>query len=100
MRLCASLLLLALSASAVGAEAQHTYIVRLSDPPLVEHARQVVQQTGMMRSLGERAALRRQITSDDSVAYLRHLDAAREQVLTAGRSALGRTLQPRHVFRH
>ena len=90
----------ALAANASAADAPHTYIVRLSEPTLVEHARRIVDQRDLVGAIGERAALRRQIASNESVEYLHHLDVARAQVLAAGDVSLGRTLQPRHVFRH
>ena len=90
----------ALAANTSAADAPHTYIIRLSEPPLVAHARQVVDQRGLAQAIGERTALRRQIASGESAEYLHHLDVARAQVLSAGEASLGRNLQPRHVFRH
>src|SRR5439155_1575579 len=40
------------------------------------------------------------IESDDSVEYLLKLDTARARALDAGRTALGRDLQPRQIYRH
>ena len=91
---------LALSATASAADASHTYIVRLHDAPLLEHARAQAQQRGLVRDFGEKAGVRRQLDSADSAEYLHRLDAARADVLGAARAALGRTLFPRHVFRH
>jgi subtilisin family serine protease len=85
---------------ASAARAADTYIVRLSDAPLVEHARQLAEQQGSVRRFGEKPALRHQLESDDSAAYLRHLDHARDAVVSAGSAALGRALSPRHVYRH
>src|SRR6478735_6854140 len=90
----------ALVASANAADAPHTYILRLHDAPLVEHARERAQERGAIRLLGEKAAVRRELESADSSDYLRRLDAARTELLGAGSAVLGRNLQPRHVFRH
>ena len=95
-----ALFFLALSATASAANTSQTYIVRLRDAPLLEHAREQAQQRGLVRDFGEKAGVRRQLESSDSAEYLHRLDAAREGVLGAGRAALGRTLSPRHVFRH
>jgi len=92
--------LVALSASASATDAPHTYIVRLQDAPLLAHARERAEQAGAIHALGEKSAVRREIDSVDGEQYVRRLDAARAKVLDAGRSMLGRTLQPRHVFRH
>jgi len=94
------LLASALAASANATDAPHTYIVRLRDAPLVEHAREHAQERGAIRLLGEKAAVRRELESADSSEYLHRLDATRTELLGTGSAILGRNLQPRHVFRH
>jgi subtilisin family serine protease len=94
------LLAVALAASANAADVPHTYIVRLHDVPLLEHARARAQERGAIRLLGEKAAVRRELENADSAEYLHRLDATRREVLSSGGAALGRNLQPRHVFRH
>ncbi|HZP65406.1 MAG TPA: S8 family serine peptidase, partial [Rudaea sp.] len=90
----------ACQADAAGADPRHTYVLRLADAPLVEHAAARAEQQGLVATLGRRAALRTVLSSDDSAGYLAHLDAAREAVLAAGGKALGRTLPPRHAYRY
>lgn len=84
---------------ATGRDATQTYIVRLSDAPLLEHARQRAEQGGM-RMFGTKAAVRREADSADGIAYLQRLAHARAQVLDLANATLGRNLQPRHVFTH
>jgi subtilisin family serine protease len=98
-------LLLSLGCAAVQAnaatDARHTYMVRLSDPPLMEHAQQrIAQQAGSKNLGGDKRALRRELDGGESAAYKLHLDSARSQVLDAGRAALGRALVPRHAYRY
>jgi subtilisin family serine protease len=104
MHVFKSLILTAALASvgigAMARDARQTYIVRLSDAPLLEHARQQAERIGSVRSLGAKAGVRRQVESAEGADYLRRLDAVREQVLGAGAAVLGRGLRPLHVFRH
>jgi subtilisin family serine protease len=92
--------LFALTMAASAAAAEHTYIVRLHGAPLLEHAHERAQERGAIRLLGEKTGIRRELQGADSAAYLRELDSARAAMLDAGNAALGRNLQPRHVFRH
>jgi subtilisin family serine protease len=84
-------LLLALFALPVGAQ-PHTYLIGLSDPPLVEHAR------AAMPPAASKGAVRRAMQSADSQGYAQMLTAHRESVLRAVVQELGHAVQPRHAF--
>jgi subtilisin family serine protease len=82
-------------------EARHTYMIRLSDPPLVEHAQQRIVQSGRAKNLSsDRQAVRRELDGAENATYRQQLDSARAQVLDAGSAALGRALSPRHAYRY
>jgi subtilisin family serine protease len=87
-------LLLALVAVSASAE-QHTYLIGLSDPPLVEHARAAAQA---MPSPPSKAAMRRAMQSADSMDYARKLTARRQAVLAAAAQDIGHPIVPRHAF--
>ena len=89
---------LAMAGTAADAADQQMFIVGLSDPPLVEHARQRVETTSAKSLIGDKNVMRRALQSADSQGYLLQLATKREQVLSAASRVLGRTLQPRHIF--
>ena len=87
---------LLLAAVAISANAgQHTYLVGLSDPPLVEHARAAAQATP---SLSPKAAVRRAMQSADGANYERLLVQRRETVLGSAAQELGHAIATRHTF--
>ena len=89
---------LAVAGSVANAAERQSFIVGLQDPPLVEHARQRVETTFAKSLIGDKSVMRQALQSADSQDYLFQLATKREQVLTAASQAIGRTLQPRHVF--
>jgi len=86
--------LLVLAAATANAE-QRSYLIGLSDPPLVEHARAVAAATP---TLSPKAAVRRAMQSADSQGYAQMLIAHRETVLGVASHEIGRTIVPRHAF--
>ncbi len=87
-------LLLAAVALPAGA-AQQTYLVGLSDPPLVEHVRVAMRASP---SVSPRESMRRAMQSADSLDYARTLTAHRQAVLDASAREIGRTIAPAHTF--
>jgi subtilisin family serine protease len=82
-------------------DARHTYMVRLNDAPLVEHALQRIAQRRGSKSLGsDKQAVRRELDGADSAAYRQQLDSKRERILDAGSTLLGRALTARHTYRY
>ena len=102
-RTCAALTLAAVAAIACGAAAARNageraiYLVALADPPLVAHAAERVAPG--LAAPDHRRALRLELDSADSEAYLRYLDAQRARVLDRASRQIGRTLTPRQVYR-
>ena len=82
-------------------DARYTYMVRLTDAPVMEHAQQRVAQPGRGKNLGsDKRAVRRELDGADGAAYRARLDSSRTRVLDAGSAALGRVLAPRHTYRY
>ena len=83
------------TSSALAAE-RHTYLIGLSDAPIVAHAHAQLA-VGAKTLSPDRLAMRRQLVAADSIGYAATLAAHREQMLGAASSTLGRALSPRHV---
>lgn len=79
--------------------ARATYIVALSDPPLIADALRRAQAAGA-DSASEHLRVRGELRTPRSSEYLHQLDSRRTDVLAAGSSALGRTLTPKHEYRY
>lgn len=91
-------------ACAADVDARATYIVILRDAPLVDDAMSRVRKQAVAVAVadakGETRAVRQALNAPESMAYLRHLDSARNSVLDLGARTLGRALAPKHIYRH
>ncbi len=98
--ICAGVCVSAAPTSQTSAQ-RHVYMIGLSGAPLVEDALRRVQERGLARSLSsEKLALRQALDSIESAGYLRQLDQARTQVVSAAAQASGRALTPARVYRY
>ena len=83
------------------ADARATYLVTLSAPPLIEDAVQRMRSKAPQQAaMGEKRAIRNEMASPDSAAYLRQLDGARAGVIAMATGTLGRTLVPQQEYRY
>jgi subtilisin family serine protease len=76
-----------------------TYIVSLSDPPLVADALRRAQAAGVDKA-SEHLRVRTEIRSPQSSQYLLQLDRRRADVLATASASLGRPLSPKHEYRY
>jgi subtilisin family serine protease len=90
----------ALLAGAAGHDSgRAVYLVALSDPPLAAQAAARVRAPGL-NAQQERRAVRQEMDSVESQAYLRRLDSARANVVGIAQNRVGRTLAPQQVYRY
>ena len=85
------------ASTAPTASPRTTYMVTLSDPPLIADALRRAQRSG--GSTSEHLRVRSELTTDESARYLHQLDLKRADVLATGAVAAGRVLIPRHEYR-
>jgi len=79
--------------------ARAVYLIALSDPPLAAQAAARVRSPGL-DPRQQRRAVRRELESAASQAWLKHLDEARAGVVDLAQRRIGRTLSASQVYRY
>jgi subtilisin family serine protease len=82
-----------------GGTTRSVYLVALSDPPLAVQAAARVRSPGLDAQQQHRA-VRRELDSAASQAWLQHLDEARASVVSRAQQRIGRPLSASQVYRY